>query len=140
MRYLSPENPSKCRETQPVHFLPPCGEQRYEATRLGGETRTASSPPTAGRGEHLRAQHALHLADPVEAGAIAPPDDLPRRADRPRAIDRIQEPQIARPHQEHSVPVEPQLLARHEVTAEGRTARGGHDGRRGESATFRLQS
>src|SRR4029077_5076381 len=73
----------------------------------------------------------LHLANPVQAGAVAPPDLLPGRPDGAGAIDRLEKPQVARAHQERPIPVEPQLVMRLQVGAERGTARnpGSHTGR-----------
>src|SRR5207247_7549742 len=68
----------------------------------------------------------LHLADAVQAGAIAPAHLPPGRANRAGAIDGVEKPQVPRPHEEGPVPVEPQLVARLQVRAERGAAGGGH--------------
>src|SRR2546425_2037946 len=85
-------------------------EQLHEAPRLHGELGAAAAARAAARrGQHLRAEHPLHLADAVQAGAIAPAHLPPGRANCAGAIDGVEKPQVPRPHEERPVPVEPQL-------------------------------
>src|SRR2546430_10644461 len=68
-------------------------EQLHEAPRLHGELGAAAAARAAARrGQHLRAEHPLHLADAVQAGAIAPAHLPPGRANRAGAIDGVEKP------------------------------------------------
>src|SRR5436189_5707968 len=99
-------------------FASPPREQLHEPSSLGSEAGAAAARPAARGGQDLGAEHPLHLADAIEAGAIAPADFPPRRTDRPGAIDGVEEVQVARPPEKCPVPVEPQLVVRLQVSAQ----------------------
>src|SRR6266568_3041564 len=124
---LSAQDLSKGDVAQPERLAPPAREQLHEASGLRGEPRAApAARTTALRDQHFGAEDPLHLADAVQAGAIAPTDLLPGRPNRAAALDGVEEAQVARPHQERAVPVEPQLVTRLEVRAERGAAGRGH--------------
>src|SRR5216117_4510865 len=100
---------------------PPC-EERDQASGCRAEARAAAARAATRGDQHLGAEDALHGADPVEAGAVAPADRAPSGANRPRVLDRLEEPQIPRPHQERAVPVEPEFVAGLQMRAERRRA------------------
>src|SRR5438876_1136324 len=99
------------------------------ANRARREAGTATPRAAARGGQHLGTEHALHRADAVQAGTVAPADFAAGRPDRARAVDRLEEAQVARPHQERPVPIEPQLVMRLQMDAERRTAGRRHGGR-----------
>src|SRR2546430_1262687 len=105
---LSVEDLPERHVAQPHRLALPAGEQLDQAPRIGREPGAAAPGAAARGGEHLGTQHALHFTDAVQAGAVAPADFAARRPDGPGAIDRVEKPQVARPHEERAVPVEPQ--------------------------------
>src|SRR2546429_9253829 len=119
---LSGEDLPERHVAQPHRLALPAGEQLDQAPRFGGEPGAAAPGAAARGGEHLGAEHALHFTDAVQAGAVAPADFATCRPDGPGAIDRVEKAQVARPHEERTVPVEPQLVVRLEVDAQRATA------------------
>src|SRR5437763_16861541 len=118
MLCLSAHDLPKCDVAETHASAPPPPEQLQEPSSLGSEAGAAAAPPAAPGGQHLGAEHPLHLTDAIEAGAIAPADFPPRRTDRPGAIDGVEEVQVARPHEKCPVPIEPQLVVRLQVSAQ----------------------
>src|SRR5213594_4021339 len=120
MPCLSAQDLSKCNVAQPQCFPPPFLKQLHEPPGFRRQPRATPARASARGLEHLGAKHALHLADAIEARAITPPDLAAGRPNGPPALDGIEEPQIARSHEERPVPVEPQLVARSQVRAQRR--------------------
>src|SRR2546425_765221 len=58
---------------------------------LGRARRAPPAGPAGGGGDPLGPEHALHGGGGVEEGGVAPAPRLPRRSDRPGAIDRVEE-------------------------------------------------
>src|SRR5437773_9159927 len=74
MPCLSAHDLPKCDVAETHGFASPPPEQLHEPSSLGGEAGAAAARPTARGGQHLGAEHPLHLTDAIEAGAIAPAD------------------------------------------------------------------
>src|SRR5439155_8923146 len=87
-------SPLSLHDALPIYLEEPAGLRR--------EPRAAPAGAAASGREYLRAEHPLHLADAVEAGAVAPAHRLPRRSDRPGAVDRAGTIRAAGRSEEHT--------------------------------------
>src|SRR2546427_927674 len=97
MPCLSAHDLPKCDVAETHGFASPPREQLHEPSSLGSEAGAAAAPPAARGGQHLGAEHPLHLTDAIEAGAVAPPHLPPPPPARPRAVHRVRGEQVAPP-------------------------------------------
>src|SRR3954470_8027684 len=105
--------------SEAVNVLFPSLKNPHQPCCLGSERGASAGLASPARHQHRTAQHFLHPAKPVEAGAIAPADRLSALPDSPFLIDSRQEADIVRAHQEETIPFEPEFVAGSQVLLEG---------------------
>jgi hypothetical protein len=109
--------------SQPLDFPLPLREDPDEPARLRCEAGSATAPAPASGGQHGPTENLFHPAQPVETGPIAPADSAPATDNRSGFLDRREKAQVVWPHEENTVPRQPDLLLGREVTAESGSLR-----------------
>src|SRR5215210_7516259 len=124
VRVLSLEISCERLTTELGNGAVPSLEPIHQPARLGCQPRAAMGASTPDGQEHRTAKRALHAAHAIQAGSIAPAYGLAGLPDGAGLVDRAEEAEIVRSHEEGTLGEQPDLVTRSE--ARGRARTGGH--------------
>src|SRR5450432_72322 len=111
-RGSGPEQPPRRDVARLDDRLVPLVIDEDQPARERRELRASVLRAAARNVEDRRAQRTLHLADAIDAGAIAHVARVAGAADRPRNVDRLEQPYVAWPDEKLAVAGEPPLEPR----------------------------
>src|SRR5229473_6244115 len=120
MRYLSCDHSPECAFTEVLDVPLPSCEHVHQPAGLRRQSRSTTRATTTCCREHAEPEHAFHLAQPIQARAVAPTDFLPSGSNGTGRLYRSQEVERRWAHQKHAGPVQPYLLTGAQVNAKRR--------------------